>query len=97
MHDFFKSRQTLEMKLFKCAVAAVLTASVCHAQGASPRTGITLPAASLARYVGTYELAPRINVMITLTGSQLVAQLSGQSRLPIFPQSETLFGKHILD
>jgi CubicO group peptidase (beta-lactamase class C family) len=61
------------------------------------RKEITLPAEKLARYVGTYELAPKINLMITLDGSQLMTQLSGQGKIPIFAQSETTFFLKVVD
>jgi hypothetical protein len=34
---------------------------------------------------------------ISLDGTQLMAQLTGQGRLPIFPQSETLFFLKVVD
>jgi hypothetical protein len=55
------------------------------------RKEITLPAVKLASYVGTYELAPQINVMITLDGTQLMTQLSGQGKIPMFAESENSF------
>ena len=38
-----------------------------------------------------YQLAPKAVMTITLEGDGLMAQLTGQGRLPIFPQSETMF------
>jgi hypothetical protein len=61
------------------------------------RKAIAVPAASLARYVGAYELAPKAVMTITLEGDGLAAQLTGQGRLPIFPQSETLFFSKVVD
>jgi CubicO group peptidase (beta-lactamase class C family) len=61
------------------------------------RKEITLPVAKLAGYVGTYELAPRINLMITLDGNQLMTQLTGQGKIPIFAQSENLFFLKVVD
>ena len=61
------------------------------------RKEITLPATKLASYVGTYELAPRINLMITLDGNQLMSQLSGQGKIPIYAQSETMFFLKVVD
>jgi CubicO group peptidase (beta-lactamase class C family) len=55
------------------------------------RKVITVPAGTLAKYAGAYELAPNAVMTITLEGESLMAQLTGQGRLPIFPQSETLF------
>jgi CubicO group peptidase (beta-lactamase class C family) len=61
------------------------------------RKEITLPVAKLAGYVGTYELAPGINLMITLDGNQLMTQLTGQGKIPIFAQSETTFFLKVVD
>lgn len=63
----------------------------------SERKAITLPPATLARYVGTYELGPNAVMTITQEGEGLMAQLTGQGRLPIFPQSETLFFLRAVD
>jgi hypothetical protein len=41
--------------------------------------------------VGTYELAPKFNLMIMLEGNLLMAQASGQVKIPVFPFSETKF------
>jgi CubicO group peptidase (beta-lactamase class C family) len=60
---------------------------------APPRqhTEITLPAGTLARYVGTYQWPSNAELSVTLDGNQLMAQLTGQPALPIFAESETLF------
>jgi len=63
----------------------------------SERKEIALPAAKLANFVGTYELAPGINLMITLDGNQLMTQLSGQPKLPVFAESETMFFLKVVD
>jgi CubicO group peptidase (beta-lactamase class C family) len=52
---------------------------------------ITVPATTLARYVGTYQMQPNVELSITLDGNQLMAQLTGQPKFPIFAESETLF------
>jgi len=58
---------------------------------APQRKETTLPAETLARYVGTYQMPSNAELAITLQGNQLMAQLTGQPALPIFPESETLF------
>lgn len=63
----------------------------------SERKEITLPAAMLSKYVGAYELAPAVVMTITLEGDRLMGQLTGQGKLPIFPQSETLFFLKVVD
>ena len=57
----------------------------------SERKEVPLPAATLSKYVGTYELAPGVNMMIRLTGDRLTTQLTGQQHFPIFAESETKF------
>jgi CubicO group peptidase (beta-lactamase class C family) len=63
----------------------------------SERKEITLPAATLSKYVGAYELAPKVLMTITLEGDHLMAQLGGQPRNQIYPQSETLFFLKVVD
>ena len=56
-----------------------------------PRKETTLPASTLSRYVGTYQMAPNAELSVTLKGDQLMAQLTGQPAFPIFAESEALF------
>jgi CubicO group peptidase (beta-lactamase class C family) len=81
------------------AIAAKLGAAA-HGdtvQSTADRKEITLPAETLATYVGTYELTPEVKLAIRLSGTQLTAQLTGQGQLPIFPESETKFFLKIVD
>jgi CubicO group peptidase (beta-lactamase class C family) len=55
------------------------------------RTAIELSANVLARYVGTYSLAPGLNLEITLNGGALYAQPTGQQTLQLWPETETDF------
>jgi CubicO group peptidase (beta-lactamase class C family) len=69
-------------------------AAVAHGQAVqltSERKEITLPKQTLAAYVGTYELAPRVNMMITIEGEQLISQISGQVKVPVFAETESKF------
>jgi CubicO group peptidase (beta-lactamase class C family) len=61
------------------------------------RQEVSLPAAALKRYVGTYELAPKINLTIALRGNQLTAQLTGQTVFPLFAESENRFFFKVVD
>lgn len=45
----------------------------------------------LDRYVGSYLLAPEVTVTVTRKGDGLLAQVTGQPALPIFPRSPTRF------
>jgi hypothetical protein len=54
-------------------------------------TEITLSADVLARYVGSYNFPEGFTVVITLENGQLMEQLTGQPKFPIFPETETRF------
>ena len=61
------------------------------------RTEITVAPTTLERYVGTFALAPKMDVMVTLEGGQLMVQLSGQPKLPLFAESDTKFFLKVVD
>ena len=58
---------------------------------------ITLDAQALQRYVGTYQLAPGVNMLITREGNQLSEKLGPQASYPIFPESPTTFFLKVVD
>jgi len=66
-------------------------------QLSSERKAITLPVATLSKYVGTYEVAPGVDMMIRLDGDHLTTQLSGQPQFPIVAESETRFFLKVVD
>jgi CubicO group peptidase (beta-lactamase class C family) len=57
----------------------------------SERTGIAVARDILTQYVGVYQLAPSINVNITLVDGQLITQLTGQGKIPLLAESDTMF------
>lgn len=71
-------------------VAVLLLAGCCLAQ-TTDRKEVTVSSDVLSKYVGTYQMAPGVNMMITLTGDQLTSQMSGQGKIPLFAESETMF------
>jgi CubicO group peptidase (beta-lactamase class C family) len=101
---FFLKVVDAQVEFFKDA-AGTVTHAVMYQNGRNrevKRTGatvpsppehkeITVPATTLARYVGAYQMQPNVELSITLDGNQLMAQLTGQSKFPIFAESETLF------
>ena len=59
-------------------------AAVAHGEPAllpSERKEITVSPKALSGYVGTYELAPRVNITMSLDGDRLMTQRSGQARV----------------
>jgi CubicO group peptidase (beta-lactamase class C family) len=63
----------------------------------SERKEITVAPKILELYVGTYEMAPKVNMMVTLDKGQLTTQMSGQGKVPLFAISETRFFTKLVD
>jgi hypothetical protein len=61
------------------------------------RTEVKVDSATLARYVGTYELAPNFSVRFTLEGDQLMTQATNQPKFSVFPESQTKFFLKVVD
>jgi len=61
------------------------------------RKAITLPVATLQKYVGVYELAPGVDVTMSLEGDQLMTQITGQPKFPLYPESQTRFFLKVVD
>lgn len=55
------------------------------------RTVIELPASTLARYVGLYQLAPNFSIEMTLKGDELHTRATGQGEFRLWPESESEF------
>jgi CubicO group peptidase (beta-lactamase class C family) len=51
----------------------------------------------LGRLVGVYQLAPGINMMITLENNQLFSKLGTQQPVAIYPESETRFFPKVVE
>jgi CubicO group peptidase (beta-lactamase class C family) len=58
---------------------------------------ITVPVNTLSKYTGAYQMAPTVDLSITLEGTQLMAQLTGQQKFPIFAESATLFFYRVVE
>jgi hypothetical protein len=58
---------------------------------------ITVPVRTLSKYPGTYELRSNIVLTVTLDGDHLMAQLTGQPKFEIFPESDTVFFYKIVE
>lgn len=55
------------------------------------RTVVKVERSILARHVGTYQLEPEFGLDFTLEGDQLMAKATGESKVVVFPESETKF------
>jgi hypothetical protein len=63
----------------------------------SERKEVTVPAAVLATYVGTYELSPTFKIVMTVENGQLMTQATNQPKFPLFAESETKFFLKVVD
>ena len=75
-------------------------AAVAHGESVtltSERKEIMLDRKVLERYVGAYQLASGVSMLITLDNDRLVSQITGQPPVPIFPESENKFFVKVVD
>jgi CubicO group peptidase (beta-lactamase class C family) len=75
-------------------------AAVAHGENVPLPTAtkeITVSPAVLESYVGTYELKPSFNIVVTLEDGQLMMQATGQLKVPLFAESETEFFLKVVD
>jgi hypothetical protein len=61
------------------------------------RKEITVSPSILAQYPGTYELQPGFDLVVTLEGSILMTQATGQNKVQVFPETETKFFLKVTD
>lgn len=61
------------------------------------RKEITVSSDILAKYAGIYAMAPNVNMTITLADGQLISQMTGQGKVPLFAESETMFFPKVVD
>jgi CubicO group peptidase (beta-lactamase class C family)/uncharacterized protein YneR len=57
----------------------------------SEREAITIAPKTLEQFVGTYQIALKIVMMVRLEDGQLTAQVSGEGKAPMFAGSETKY------
>jgi CubicO group peptidase (beta-lactamase class C family) len=58
---------------------------------------ITVSPDILSDYAGVYAMAPGVNMTITVADNQLISQMSGQGKAPLFAESETMFFLKVVD
>jgi D-alanyl-D-alanine-carboxypeptidase/D-alanyl-D-alanine-endopeptidase len=64
---------------------------------ARQHTVAQVDSAAFGNYVGKYKLAPSASFTITREGAHLFAQLTGQPRFEVFPESEDRFFYKVVD
>lgn len=61
------------------------------------RKEVDVPVSVLLKYVGVYQINPRLTNTIRLVDGRLTTQISGQPQLPIFAESEKKFFLKVVD
>ena len=62
-----------------------------------PRKETAVDPKALEAYVGEYALTPAFVIAVTLEGQQLFVQATGQSKVPVYAESDTEFFLKIVD
>ncbi len=63
----------------------------------SERKAVVIPPKILAEYAGAYEVSPEFKLVMTVEDNQLMSQATGQSKFPLFAESETKFFFKVVD
>lgn len=66
-------------------------------RAASQDQAVQVAPAILKSYEGVYRISPQFAITVMLDGDQLVVQATGQSKLQVYPESETRFFLKVVD
>ena len=58
---------------------------------------VTVDTKDFDKYVGSYELAPNAIMTVTREGDQLITQLTGQGKVPVYPEGAGKFFVKVVD
>ena len=81
----------MRKKSARLGALSLLTMWIANPVAAQQRVEIEVGEDILETYVGEYEFAPGVALVVTLEDGDLFAQVAGQVRAPIFAESETKF------
>jgi hypothetical protein len=76
-------------------VTRVATLSTSPASGSHQK--IAVPKDTLLTYTGVYQMRPGVYMTVTLEGDQMLSQLTGQGKVPIFAESNTMFFTKVVE
>jgi bla regulator protein BlaR1 len=91
---FWKISAAALLSMSLVFVGAAAQVSPPNAQSSAPPAAINLDAATLQRYVGHYRMgadAVQGVMTVTLSGTQLATQMTGQMSVNVYPQTPTHF------
>ena len=61
------------------------------------RKEVAVASKILAQYAGTYEISPTFQIVISVEGDHLMTQATGQSKFPLFAESDSKFFLKVVD
>lgn len=96
MAHLFRARNFWRL-IFVCCIVFSFVSSCTSVK---PASSISDPSDStniLNPYVGTYQLAPGLDLMVTLEGGQLMTQATGQGIIPVYAISGNKFSLNVAD
>ncbi|MDH7445664.1 serine hydrolase [Aquimarina sp. 2201CG14-23] len=89
-YSFSLTDEGKRQTVFKTAQESFIGKGIEKAPPAERKT-ISVATDILQKYIGKYELQPNFIIDITVEGNSIFAQATGQPKLEIFAESETLF------
>jgi VWFA-related protein len=89
--ELAKEKQSLAVQALDFKVQAAVDIPDPEKNEIEEREEIILPDEILEQYVGTYRISPESNATVTLEEGRLYAQITGEHKLPLYPESETVF------
>jgi hypothetical protein len=97
---WWKISTSLLVCLAPAFVGVAAQGSAPNAASSGPAQEVTVDAATLKRYVGNYQMGEKdiLGVMtVTLSGTQLMTQMSGQPAVNVYAQTPTHFFLKVVD
>lgn len=90
--DVFESEGAEPLRLeFVRGSSSELRVRVTHKERTDEGRRVGVSRKTLSNYVGRYPLSAALAMVVTLEGESLIAQATGASRHPLFPESSTRF------
>ncbi|AXT19450.1 DUF3471 domain-containing protein [Flavobacteriaceae bacterium AU392] len=89
VYDFYTENEKRMVKMTSNGISAM--GKGIDKASPSEKKEISLPLDVLKQYVGKYELAPDFIIEVTIDGTQIFAQATGQGRFELFAEDKTNF------
>jgi D-alanyl-D-alanine-carboxypeptidase/D-alanyl-D-alanine-endopeptidase len=88
---------TATMKITELGQQITLIAMGEKVEPPKPAPMVKVAPEVLQKYVGDYAITPQFVIAVTLEGSKLMVQATGQQKFRVYPESETKFSLKVVD